>query len=103
MAEPRPPQATFTPRIQENFIARWDYVRDSINQPGRVLLDVRSDSEWTGENARGTKRGGRIPGAVHLEWLNYIDSKTKEFKPAAELRAMFDQVGVKPESEVIAY
>ena len=103
MAEPRPPKATFTSRVQEELIARWDYVRDSINQPGRVLLDVRSDGEWTGENARGTKRGGRIPGAVHLEWLNYIDGKTKEFKPANELRALFEQHGVKPESEIITY
>ena len=103
MAEPRPPKAAFTLRVQEEFIARWDYVRDSINQPGRVLLDVRSDGEWTGENARGTKRGGRIPGAIHLEWLNYIDGKTKEFKPANELRALFEQHGVKPESEIITY
>lgn len=103
MAEPRPTKVAFTPRAQEELIARWDYVRDSIGKPGRTLLDVRSDGEWTGENARGTKRGGRIPTAVHLEWLNYVDSKTKEFKPAAELRAMFDSIGVKPESEVITY
>lgn len=103
MAEPRPPKVAFTSRAQEELIARWDYVRDSIGKPGRTLLDVRSDGEWTGENARGTKRGGRIPTAVHLEWLNYVDSKTKEFKPAAELRAMFDSIGVKPESEVITY
>ncbi len=102
-ALPRPPKATFTPHVHEEFIARWDYVRDSIGRADRVLLDVRSDEEWTGANARGTKRGGRIPGAMHLEWLNYVDSKTKEFKPAAELRAMFDQMGVKPEREVITY
>jgi thiosulfate/3-mercaptopyruvate sulfurtransferase len=103
MTEPRPTKVAFTPRAQEELIARWDYVRDSIGKPSRTLLDVRSDGEWTGENARGTKRGGRIPTAVHLEWLNYIDSKTKEFKPASELRAMFDSIGVKPESEVITY
>jgi thiosulfate/3-mercaptopyruvate sulfurtransferase len=103
MAEPRPLAASFTPHVQEQFIARWDYVRDSIGKTDRILLDVRSDSEWTGENARGTKRGGRIPTAVHLEWLNYVDSKTKEFKPAAELRAMFEKIGVKPECEVVTY
>jgi thiosulfate/3-mercaptopyruvate sulfurtransferase len=102
-AVPRPSQATFTPRIHDEFIARWDYVHDSIGHADRTLLDVRSDEEWTGVNARGTKRGGRIPGAVHLEWLNYVDSTTKQFKPARELQAMFDQVGVKPESEIITY
>jgi len=102
-AEPRAAKATFAARAHEELIARWDYVQDSIGRTDRVLLDVRSDGEWTGANARGTKRGGRIPGAVHLEWLNYVDSKTKEFKPAAELRAMFEQVGVKPASEVVTY
>ena len=102
-AVPRPLKATFTPRVHEEFIARWDYVRDAIGRADRTLLDVRSDEEWTGANARGTKRGGRIPGAVHLEWLHYVDSKTKEFKPAAELRAMFAQAGVTPEREIITY
>jgi thiosulfate/3-mercaptopyruvate sulfurtransferase len=100
---PQPQKKTFTPRVQESLLARWDYVRDSIGLTDRTLLDVRSDAEWTGDNARGTKRGGRIPGAIHLEWLNYIDPKTKEFKPATELRAMFQQAGVVPEREVITY
>lgn len=100
---PQPPKATFTSRAHEELIARWDYVRDSIGRTDRTLLDVRSDEEWTGTNARGTKRGGRIPGAVHLEWLNYIDRSTKQFKPGAELRAMFAQAGVTPEREVITY
>ena len=95
--------ATFTPQPQEHFIARWDYVRDSIDDAERTLLDVRSDGEWTGENDRGTKRGGRIPSAVHLEWLNFVDGTTKKFKPAAELRAMFEEVGVTPEREVTTY
>jgi len=102
-AVPQAKKATFTPRVQEELIARWDYVRDSIGRTDRTLLDVRSDEEWTGANARGTKRGGRVPSAVHLEWLNYVDSKTKEFKPAEELRAMFHKVGVVPEREVITY
>lgn len=100
---PRPPQARFTPQVHEEWIARWEYVLESIGRADRVLLDVRSDEEWTGANARGTKRGGRIPGAVHLEWLNYVDASTKEFKPAAELRAMFAQQGVTPDREVITY
>ena len=95
--------ATFTSQPNEDLIARWEYVRDSINHDTRVLLDVRSDAEWTGENARGTKRGGRVPSAVHLEWLNFCDSHTKKFKPGSELRAMLAEVGVTPESEVVTY
>jgi thiosulfate/3-mercaptopyruvate sulfurtransferase len=102
-AIPPQPKATFSPQVHEELIARWDYVRDTIDHKDRVLLDVRSDEEWTGANARSTKRGGRIPGAVHLEWLNYVDKQTKVFKPAAELRAMFRQAGVTPAQEVVTY
>lgn len=94
---------SFSPRVNEELIAGCEYVRDSIAQTDRVLLDVRSDGEWTGKNARGTKRGGRIPGAVHLEWLNFVDSQTKKFKPAAQLRAMFAEAGITPESQVVTY
>ena len=95
--------ATFTSQPNEELIARWEYVRDAINHDECVLLDVRSDAEWTGENARGTKRGGRVPSAVHLEWLNFVDSHTKKFKPGPELWAVLAEVGVTPESEVVTY
>ena len=101
-ATTRPTMATFTPQVHEDFIARWGQVQDATGTD-TILLDTRSDAEWTGENDRGTKRGGRVPSAVHLEWLNYIDPKTKQFKPAAELRSMFAQAGVRPECEVITY
>jgi thiosulfate/3-mercaptopyruvate sulfurtransferase len=51
----------------------------------------------------GTKRGGHIPGAIHLEWSTTLDSGTKRVKPTAELRAMFADAGVTPDKEVIAY
>ena len=101
-ATTRPEPAVFTPHVQPDLIADWQRVQAAIGSE-RVLLDVRSDGEWTGENARGTKRGGRLPGAVHLEWLNYVDAKTSRFKPAAELRALFEEVGVSPDREVVTY
>lgn len=101
-ATTRPAPAVFTPQVQPDVIADWQHVQAAIGSD-TVLLDVRSDAEWTGDNQRGTKRGGRIPGAVHLEWLNYVDPQTSKFKPAAELRAMFDEVGVRSDREVVTY
>ena len=101
-ATTRPAKAIFTPQVHEDFIARWEHVKDAIDTD-TLVLDTRSNAEWTGENDRGTNRGGRVPGAVHLEWLNYVDPKTKQFKPAGELRFLFEQAGVRPECEVITY
>jgi len=43
-------------------------------------------------DARGAKEygDGRIPTATMLEWSDLIDSKTKKFKPAAELKTLID-------------
>jgi thiosulfate/3-mercaptopyruvate sulfurtransferase len=66
-----------------------------------VILDARSDGEYCGTTVR-AKRGGAVPGAVHIEWTRNL-APDGAFKPAAELRAMYEQAGVTPGREVIAY
>jgi thiosulfate/3-mercaptopyruvate sulfurtransferase len=39
---------------------------------------------------------------VHLEWTNNLDA-AGAFKPAAELRAMYEAKGITPDKEVIPY
>ena len=69
-----------------------------------VFLDVRTDGEWDGSNDRGNKRAGHVPGAVHLEWLNFITGdRSRMFKSAEELRSMLESAGVTPEKEVVTY
>lgn len=103
--EPRYPRATFTLKPRNaGFYAGADDVLQAIGKPGAVILDVRSDGEYTGATPRPNTRGGHIPGAVHKEWLNAIDDDDlQKFKPAAELREMFEAQGVTPEKEVIAH
>ena len=98
------PKAKFTPQLNPSALATLDDMKAAIGREDGVILDVRSQGEWTGENARGTQRGGHMPGAVHLEWLNYVtNDDLKTFKPAQELRDMFQQAGVTPEKEVVAH
>lgn len=98
---PRP--ASFTAQIDERWIAEWEQVRAAIENPGCGILDVRSDREWTGADPMGTKRGGHVPGAVHLEWRETIDQANKRFKPAPALRDMFERLGLSRDKEVITY
>jgi thiosulfate/3-mercaptopyruvate sulfurtransferase len=89
-----------------------DYVRDHLRQPRRLLLDVRSPEEYSGERVSdysfkvdyGAERTGRIPGAVHLyfkELLNEDDS----FKSPGQLRQVLGAAGITPENfdEVVCY
>lgn len=96
--------ATFSPREQSGVCCDLAGVKAAIESKGPVLLDVRSDGEWTGETTRGNKRGGHMPGAVHLEWTNFMAAEEpRVFKPAHELRAMLAVRGITPEREVVTY
>lgn len=98
------PAARFTPSREPELIKTKAQVLDSIEDGETVLWDVRSDREWTGENSRGTARGGRLPGAVHLEWKNLVtDGDVPTIKPAVELRAMLEELGITPEKRVVIY
>jgi thiosulfate/3-mercaptopyruvate sulfurtransferase len=101
---PKAPQASFTPQAQPEWIATKEHIVSCIRRPDAVLLDVRSDEEWTGENTRGTKRGGRLPGAVHLEWKHFVAwSEIPVVKTADEIRALLGRHGITPDKNVVTY
>ena len=97
-------QTSYTPAANPDLLCTLDYAKSCVEREGVALLDVRSDGEWTGENARGNAHSGHVPGSVHLEWLNFMTrDEPRVFKPASELRAMLAEVGVTPEQEVVTY
>ena len=101
---PVPIEVTFTPSSDDTLICTLDQAVSKIDDSDVVFLDVRSDGEWEGTNSRGNSRSGRVPGSVHLEWLNFItDDKYHTIKSPSELRSMLEAVGVTPEKEVITY
>ena len=87
----------------DDSICRLTDIPGAIDDDTHVFWDVRSDGEWTGANKRGTQRGGRIPGAVHLEWLHTLESPVRTLKPPAELRAMLADLGITPDKTVTTY
>ncbi len=92
----------FTPKVNPDMYASAEHIMERLEQPGFVVLDVRSDGEWDGSNTRGNKRQGHMPGAVHLEWThNLSDDPSKRWKSADELKAMFEAAGVTPDKEVV--
>ncbi len=66
-----------------------------------AVLDTRTDDEHYGRSVR-SARGGAIPGSVHIEWRNNLD-ENGAFKPAPELREMYQSAGITPEKRVMCY
>jgi thiosulfate/3-mercaptopyruvate sulfurtransferase len=86
---------------EAHTLATWREVKAAIGSPESVILDTRSDGEYCGTTVR-AKRGGAIPGAVHVEWTRNL-GPDGAFKPAGELREMYQAAGVTPDREVLTY
>jgi len=98
------PTGSFTSRRNALVFASRDDVRIALDDPDTILLDVRASDEWSGENRRDCMRGGRIPGAVHLEWKNFVtEGEVSVFKPADELIDILTEKGVTRDKQVITY
>jgi thiosulfate/3-mercaptopyruvate sulfurtransferase len=96
-----PPKSTWTGKRDDRVLATWRDVRAALGRADAVLLDTRSDGEYDGTTVR-ARRGGAIPGAVHIEWTRNL-TPDGDFKPAAELQQMYEDAGISPDREVITY
>lgn len=80
-----------------------------IGDPGTVLFDVRSPEEYRGERVAppgrhddGAERTGRIPGAVHLYFMDLL-REDGTFKDRGEMRRLCEARGVVPGKDTIIY
>ncbi len=64
----------------ESKLATWQQVLQRLDRAGTTVLDTRSAAEYYGDAVR-AKRGGAIPGAVHLEWKQNLSADGR-FKAA---------------------
>lgn len=82
-------------------VATWRDVLDRLARPEAVIVDTRSEEEYSGAVVR-ARRGGAIPRAVHVDWVRNL-GPDGAFKAAGELREMYEAAGVTPGREVITY
>src|SRR5215471_2206335 len=96
-----PKAGNFKMKPRRELLATAEDVLGRLHQPSAVIVDTRSDDEYAGKLVR-SKRGGAIPGAVHLEWTNNLDAQGF-FKPAGELQKMYAERDITPDKEVIPH
>lgn len=84
-------------------VATRDEILGRLGDPGLVLLDARTPEEYAGIKVRAAK-GGHIPGAVNLNWLDCIDrGNDTRLHPDDALRRMLTGLGITEDKDVFAY
>jgi thiosulfate/3-mercaptopyruvate sulfurtransferase len=96
-----PRQARYTATLQPQTLATYRDILERLHSDDVALLDVRSEGEYRGTTVR-SARGGTIPGAVHLEWTHNLDEQGC-FKPARELRALYEAAGITPDKDIVCF
>jgi len=95
-------QGRFTPQPKPDIVVPMDAVKQMSSKPAssssEVLLDVRSAADFHGE------KGSHIPGAVNAFWMeNQAGRDNQALKSDAELRKLYETIGVTPDKRVVTY
>jgi len=107
---PRNPRTPYTApsRDDKTIRAFRNEVLEHLKKGG-ALVDVRSPGEYSGEllhmpdyPQEGALRGGHIPTAKNIPWAKAV-REDSTFKPAAELRELYEGQGFTPDKDIIAY
>jgi thiosulfate/3-mercaptopyruvate sulfurtransferase len=107
---PSHPTATFKAKGTDETIRTYlDNMKKGLGQNNRVMVDVRSPAEFTGEITappeypnEHAQRGGHIPGAVNIPWSQAV-KEDGTFKSAEELAKLYQSKGVTSDKDVITY
>jgi len=101
---PAPPAGVrFTARPNAKWVATAADVVAAIDKPGVKIVDARTTAEIEGKDLRSIRRGGFVPSSIPVYWEDLLDPQRKTFKPADELRQIYESRGITPQNDVIAY
>ena len=101
-SEPSIPVPTIVEiEICSDAIAEKETVLDALQDDQVVIWDARSSQEFSGER-RVAARGGHIPGAINLDWLETMD-RNHAMRIRADIAQVLRSRGITKEKQVITH
>jgi thiosulfate/3-mercaptopyruvate sulfurtransferase len=101
---------TFPLAFAPDCMATRDDLMQALDEPDVAIVDVRDAAEWYGTQSAPTGhnpeiRCGRIPGAVWIQWRDFIDdtSPIPRLKSASEILAICRNKNIEPTQPVLLY
>ncbi len=99
----RPQASQVKLTLDRSVIASLDEVLAALQDRKTRIWDARSPEEYSGAKVS-AQRGGHIPGAINLDWLETMD-KTRNLRllPLPELRVKLDKLGIRKGNRIITH
>jgi thiosulfate/3-mercaptopyruvate sulfurtransferase len=101
----KPAVGNWSASQHDDRIAGCDVMLPWVGQADFVPLDVRAYTEWSGTQPNpSNQREGHIPGAVHIEWREFVDwDNNAKLKPVDAMRQRLEEAGVTRDKRVVPY
>jgi thiosulfate/3-mercaptopyruvate sulfurtransferase len=106
---PEPAQSPYPDVVvNADLLASRNTVQDAIDDPAQIVLDVRAEAEYSGEQfwpsgaTEDVGRAGHIPGAVNVP-IDALRAENGTLKDPEQLRRTLEQAGITRDKAVITY
>lgn len=101
-SEIRPPRVTAVEvTIDPGLLVTKEDLVAALSSPDTLVWDARSREEYTGARVLAA-RGGHIPGAVNLDWLQVMD-RDNNLKVRADIEAVLASLGIVPGKKIVTH
>lgn len=98
-----PTPSSYSGAINAAPIADKQLILDSLDNDTVTILDCRSPMEYSGTKVFAA-RGGHIPGAVNMNWMDLIDTENHlQLKPINEMEQILQSKGVTKDKTIITH
>lgn len=96
---PTPNTAAIT--IDRHPIVDVEEILARLGDAAFVIWDCRSEAEYRGTKS-GSARAGRVPGAVHLDWLDLMDP-ARHLRLRTDLPALLARAGIRTDADIVTH
>jgi thiosulfate/3-mercaptopyruvate sulfurtransferase len=96
--------STFVPRARDDMLVDAGWIRARLDDPAVTLVDARPVEEYTGQLPQEGLRGGHIPGAYNMYYMDLVQPDgPPTLLPIDDVAARFRDAGAEAGGTVVNY